>query len=181
MCFMSYANNKGADQPAHPRSLISTFVVHCLDSVMSLVSITKISSLMLVSEAVQASLGVDLVWNSRRQVFSWQGSNTSCSFIIDSTVWAVTWQTNKMTVRPAKTQISLGIRPVWSESSLSAWRKPGSFATHSAHSKGWSDWADAQADLSLCWAHSHFVGFVLSRLSLYGIQTSGWKDVNYYL
>ena len=25
--FMPYANNKGADQPAHPRSLISTFVV----------------------------------------------------------------------------------------------------------------------------------------------------------
>ena len=26
MCLMSYANNKGADQPAHPRSLISAFV-----------------------------------------------------------------------------------------------------------------------------------------------------------
>ena len=25
MCLMSYANNKGADQPAHPRSLISAF------------------------------------------------------------------------------------------------------------------------------------------------------------
>ena len=25
-----YANNKGTDQPAHPCSLISTFVVHCL-------------------------------------------------------------------------------------------------------------------------------------------------------
>ena len=29
-------------------------------------------------------------------------------------------KTNKMTVRPAETQISLGIRPVWSESSLCA-------------------------------------------------------------
>ena len=28
----------------------------------------------------------------------------------------------------------------------------------------WSDWADAQADLSLRWAHSHFLGFVMSRL-----------------
>ena len=27
-----------------------------------------------------------------------------------------------------------------------------------------SDWADAQADLSLCWAHTHFVGFVMSWL-----------------
>ena len=24
-CFMPYANNKGADQPAHPRNLISAF------------------------------------------------------------------------------------------------------------------------------------------------------------
>ena len=28
----------------------------------------------------------------------------------------------------------------------------------------WSDWADAQADLSLRWVHSHFVGFVMLRL-----------------
>ena len=28
----------------------------------------------------------------------------------------------------------------------------------------WSDWEDAQADLSFRWAHSHFVGFVMSRL-----------------
>ena len=27
-----------------------------------------------------------------------------------------------------------------------------------------SDWADAQADLSLRWAHTHFAGFVMSRL-----------------
>ena len=45
MCLMPYANNKGADQPAHPRSLISTFVVRCLDSMMPLVSISEISRL----------------------------------------------------------------------------------------------------------------------------------------
>ena len=61
MCFMSYANNKGADQPAHPRSLISAFVVRCLDSVMSLVSVTKISNLMLASVAEQA--GLSLTWS----------------------------------------------------------------------------------------------------------------------
>ena len=38
-------------------------------------------------------------------------------------------------VRPAKTQISLGIRPVWSESSLSAWRCLWSLAIHWAHSE----------------------------------------------
>ena len=45
MCLMSYANNKGADQPAHPRSLISTFIVHCLDSIISLDAIAEISRL----------------------------------------------------------------------------------------------------------------------------------------
>ena len=44
-------------------------------------------------------------------------------------------KTYKVSVRPAKTQISLGIRPVWSESSLSAWRNLGSLATHWAHSE----------------------------------------------
>ena len=58
---MSYANNKGADQPAHPRSLISAFVVRCLDSVMALVSVTKISSPMLASVAEQASFS--LTWS----------------------------------------------------------------------------------------------------------------------
>ena len=37
--------NKGADQPAHPRSLISTFVVRYLDSIISLDSIAEISRL----------------------------------------------------------------------------------------------------------------------------------------
>ena len=73
-------------------------------------------------------------------------------------------KTNKMSVRPAKTQISLGIRPIWSESSLCAqWVAKDPSFLH-ADSEDWSDWADAQADLSLCWAHSHFVGFVMSRL-----------------
>ena len=27
-CLQGFANNTGADQPAHPRSLISTFVIH---------------------------------------------------------------------------------------------------------------------------------------------------------
>ena len=35
----------------------------------------------------------------------------------------------KWSVRPAKTQFSLGIRQVWSESSLFAWRSIGSWAT----------------------------------------------------
>ena len=38
-----YVNNKGADQPAHSRGLVSAFVIHCLDCFISLVSIFAIS------------------------------------------------------------------------------------------------------------------------------------------
>ena len=68
----------------------------------------------------------------------------------------------KWHVRPAKTQISLDIRPDRSESSLSAWRKLGSLATQWAHSKDWSDWADS--DQSLRWTHTHFLGFLMRCL-----------------
>ena len=43
MCLMPYANNKGADQPAHSRSLISTFVVRCLDSMICILAISEVS------------------------------------------------------------------------------------------------------------------------------------------
>ena len=99
-----------------------------------------------------------------RQVSLWCGSNIPdyITKIGQFEPWHD--KTNKMSVRPAKTQISLGIHAVWSESWLSTWRKLGSLATHWAHSEDWSDWADAQADQSLRWAHTHFVGFVMSRL-----------------
>ena len=31
-CLGEFANNTGADQPAHPHRLISTFVIHFLES-----------------------------------------------------------------------------------------------------------------------------------------------------
>ena len=61
MCLMPYANNKGADQPAHPRSLINTFVVHCLDSMICILAISKVSRLYLVSIAEHA--GLSLTWS----------------------------------------------------------------------------------------------------------------------
>ena len=60
-------------------------------------------------------------------------------------------KTNTVVVRPAKTQISLGIHPVWSVSLLSAWRKLESLATH---------WADSE-DSDQTW-HT-FILLVLSR------------------
>ena len=62
-------------------------------------------------------------------------------------------KTNKMSVRPAKTQISLDILPVWSESSLSAWRNTGSLATHERTAKTgrmpWLIWVFAGRTLTL--------------------------------
>ena len=58
---MSYANKKGADQPADPRSLINTFVVRCLDSMICIRAIFKISRLKLASVAEQA--GLNLNWS----------------------------------------------------------------------------------------------------------------------
>ena len=43
--FLPYANNKGVDQPAHPHSLICTYVVRCLDSIIHILVTSKISSL----------------------------------------------------------------------------------------------------------------------------------------
>ena len=51
MCLMSYATNKSADQPAHPRSLISAFVVRCL-KIISLDSLD-----------VAAKAGLCLAWS----------------------------------------------------------------------------------------------------------------------
>ena len=44
-CLTPYVNNKAADQPAHPCSLISTFVVLCLDNITSILSKSKVSRL----------------------------------------------------------------------------------------------------------------------------------------
>ena len=64
-------------------------------------------------------------------------------------------KTNKMACGPSKDSdqprriISLGICPVWSKSSLCAQWKLSSCGQR----RLWSDWADAQADLSLRWAY----------------------------
>ena len=61
MYLMSYANNKGAGQPAYSRSLISAFVVRYLASIISLDSIAEISRVELAYVAAQA--GLCLAWS----------------------------------------------------------------------------------------------------------------------
>ena len=51
-----HANNKGADQPAHLHSLISTFVVHFPGDIVVKNATSKISMFWLVDVALQAGL-----------------------------------------------------------------------------------------------------------------------------
>ena len=86
-------------------------------------------------------------------------------------LWALIRKLTKWHMHPAQTQIRLGICPVWSESSLSAWRKLGSLATHLAHSEdsdqtGWMPrliWVFAGRTvilLVLSWRGSYVVGLI---------------------
>ena len=74
-------------------------------------------------------------------------------------------KTNKMTVRPAKTRISLGIRPVWSTSSLcTQWAAKGrSFLQADSKDSDQTGWMPR-----LIWVFAgctcHFAGFVMRRL-----------------
>ena len=53
-------NNTGADQPAHPRSLISAFVICFLESIISKLAPGEISILFLVSVAEETGLKLAL-------------------------------------------------------------------------------------------------------------------------
>ena len=89
--------------------------------------------------------------------------------------WPKAWQ-SKMTVYLAKTQLSLGIHPVWWESSLSDWRKTGSLPTYKVHSED-SDKTGQMLNhvaLSLRWAHRPF-------FSCYGLFGPFWEIGKSYL
>ena len=57
-CFSGFANNIGADQPAHPHSLISAFVIRFLESIISKLATNEILSFLLVSVAEETGLSL---------------------------------------------------------------------------------------------------------------------------
>ena len=103
----------------------------------------------------------------QRQTFGWMIKIMNRD-MTKPTEWVCTQQRLRKSVHPAKTQISLD----------QPWHPPSLirvFAVHmkkpcvlsyplSAQRRLRSDLADAQTDLSLRWAHTHFVGFVMSWL-----------------
>ena len=56
-----FANNKGADQPAHQRSLISAFIIRFLESITSRLAAGVISIFYLVSVAKETGLKLPLL------------------------------------------------------------------------------------------------------------------------
>ena len=99
-------------------------------------------------------------------------------FLLTGITSADKWATNQQkAVRPAKTQISLGIRPVWSVFTVRMKKAWVLSYPLSAQRRLWLDWVDAQADLSLRWAHGHIVGFVMLQLKKAlscHYQTNAW-------
>ena len=79
--------------------------------------------------------------------------------------WATTWQNQQNECAPSEDSDQPRHPPslirVFAVRMKNAWVLSYPLRTQR---RLWSDWADAQADLSLCWAHSHFLGFVMRRL-----------------
>ena len=59
-CLRGFANNTGADQPAHPRSLISAFFIRFVESIICKLATGEISIFWLVPVAEETGLKVAL-------------------------------------------------------------------------------------------------------------------------
>ena len=79
-------------------------------------------------------------------------------------IWAAMWQNQQNECAPSEDSDQPGHQP--SLTRVFAVRSMGSLrpkVSSCGQRRLWSAWA---SDLSLCWAHTHFVGFVMSRLIL---------------
>ena len=79
--------------------------------------------------------------------------------------WAASWQNQQNECAPSEDSDQPGHLPSLI-SGFAVRMKKALVPSYplSTQRRLWSDWADAQADLSLRWAHSHFVGFVMRWL-----------------
>ena len=94
-----------------------------------------------------------------------QNSCASVFFFQLKHIWATTWQNQQNECVPSEVSDQPGHPPSLIRVFAVRMKKPWALSYPlSAQQRLWSDWTDAQADLSLHWAHSHFVGFVMSRL-----------------
>ena len=86
-------------------------------------------------------------------------SQLKCDYTSTNDNWAASRENQQNDLNPQGRLRSAWAYAQSDQFSLSSWRNIGSLSTHWAHSEDWSDWADAQADLSLRWAHRSFCWF----------------------
>ena len=79
-------------------------------------------------------------------------------------IWAATWQNQQSDFAPSEDSDQPGHPPsLISVFAVCLMRSQGPKLS-SCGQQRLSNWADVQADLSLHWSHTHFVGFVILRL-----------------
>ena len=97
---------------------------------------------------------------------TYQSENVGSLQYPSDITWAMTWQNQQNECAPCEDSDQPGHPPslirVFPVHMKKAWVLSYPL---SAQRRLWSDWADAQADLNLHWAHSHFVGFIVSWLT----------------
>ena len=103
--FMLYETNKDADQPAHLCSLISIFVVRCLDSIIPILAISKISRLSLASVFEQ-----DGLWHTWMQNLEDRFSHDVAHFMIITTICSGVRSLPIFRVRPVTCYLSPATR-----------------------------------------------------------------------
>ena len=89
-------------------------------------------------------------------------------------IWATAWQNQQSDCAPSEDSYQPGHPPSLIRVFAVRMKKAWVFSYPlSAQRRLWSDLADAQADLSLRCAHSHFVGCVMSRLKFLNLSQDG--------
>ena len=104
-------------------------------------------------------LGKQLYQRNTRKVSKWSENEPPCD------------KTNKLACAPSEDSDQPGHPPSLIRVFAVRMKKALVLSYQlSAQWRLWSDWADAQADLSLRWAHSHFVGFVMRLLKCFALD-----------
>ena len=109
---------------------------------------------------------LELMWKKRKSTLPKAALNYLFVLALNASLFEPPHdKTNKMACAPSEDSDQHGHPPslirVFTFCMKKAWVLSYPFSTKQ---RLWSDWADAQADPSLRWAHSHFVGFVIRWL-----------------
>ena len=89
------------------------------------------------------------------------------------------WQNQqKSYVYLVKTQISLGIHPVWSVFIVHSLGSKRPKVSSGGQRRLWSDWAGAQADRSLHWAHRSFCWFCHAVAHVWPAKTKSCLNIS---